>query len=76
MTDISIIYCKPCGYERRAADAAAALQRDLNVAAKLVPGSGGIFEIKVGDKVVASKASGRFPEHADIVAAVKSALNF
>jgi len=74
MPDVSITYCKPCGYERRANDAAAALQRELKVAATLVPGAGGIFEVKVGGKVVATKASGRFPEHAEIVTAVAAAL--
>jgi selenoprotein W-related protein len=74
MPDVSITYCKPCGYETRAADAAAALQRELNVAATLVPGTGGIFEVKVGGKVVAAKSAGHFPEHAEIVAAVAAAL--
>jgi selenoprotein W-related protein len=74
MPDVSITYCKPCGYERRATDTAAALQRELNVAAKLIPGAGGVFDVKVGGKVVASKMSGRFPEHAEVVAAVGAAL--
>jgi selenoprotein W-related protein len=74
MPDVSITYCKPCGYERRANDAAAALQRELNVAAKLIPGAGGVFDVKVGGKVVAAKMSGHFPEHAEIVAAVAAAL--
>jgi selenoprotein W-related protein len=74
MPDVSITYCKPCGYEKRAADAATTLQRELNVAAKLVPGTGGIFEVKVGGKVVAAKSAGHFPEHAEIVAAVSRAI--
>jgi selenoprotein W-related protein len=74
MPDVSITYCKPCGYERRANDAAAVLQRELNVAVKLIPGAGGVFDVKVGGKVVATKMSGRFPEHTEIVAAVSAAL--
>jgi selenoprotein W-related protein len=74
MTDVSIIYCKPCGYERRAADAAAALRKEADVTAKLIPGKGGIFEVHVGGKVVAKRAQGHFPDAAEIVAAVSAAL--
>ena len=41
MSEVSIIYCRPCGYEKRAKDAAAALRRELSLEATLVPGSGG-----------------------------------
>jgi len=74
MTDVSIVYCRPCGYEKRAADAAAELRKQLDVAAKLVPGKGGIFEVQVGDKVVAKRAMGHFPNAAEIVTAVAAAL--
>jgi len=70
MNDVSIIYCRPCGYEKRARDAAAALRERLAVEAKLVPGTGGVFEVKVGDKVVARRAKGHFPDAAEVVAAV------
>jgi len=59
MPDVSIIYCRPCGYEKRAKEAAAALRARLAIDAKLVPGRGGIFEVKVGDKTV-SKREGAF----------------
>ena len=71
MNDVSIIYCRPCGYEKRARDAAAALRERLAVEAKLVPGTGGVFEVKVGDKVVARRAKGHFPDAAEVVAAVR-----
>jgi selenoprotein W-related protein len=74
VTDISIVYCKPCGYEGRASDAAAELRRAIGVTAKLVPGKGGIFEVQVGSKVVAQRAKGHFPDAAEIVAAVSAAL--
>jgi len=73
MPDVSIIYCRPCGYEKRARDVAAALRDALKLDAKLVPGSGGIFEVKVGDKTVARRARGHFPDAAEIVAAVAAA---
>jgi selenoprotein W-related protein len=74
MKNVSITYCKPCGYERRAADAAAALQKELALAATLVPGTGGIFEVRVGDEIVSKRVKGHFPDTAEIVAAVASAV--
>lgn len=73
MSDVSIIYCRPCGYEKRAKDAAAALREQLAIDAKLVPGSGGIFEVKVGDKTVAKRAWLHFPDADEIVKAVAAA---
>ncbi len=41
---------------------------------RLIPGSGGVFEVKVSDKLVFSKkATGRFPEHDEIFYHVKQA---
>lgn len=40
MTDLSIIYCRPCGYEKRAREAAALLRDRLGLDAELVPGKG------------------------------------
>lgn len=74
MDDVSILYCKPCGYAGRAADAAGALRKQLGVTASLHPGKGGIFEVRVGDKVVARRSKGHFPDTAEIVAAVSAAL--
>jgi len=74
MADVSITYCRPCGYEKRASDAAAALRDQLMVTANLVPGTGGIFEVRVGDKVVAKRAHGHFPDAREIVEAVSGAL--
>jgi selenoprotein W-related protein len=74
MAKVSIVYCAPCGYEKRAADAAAALRQQIQVAADLVPGKGGIFEVQVGDEVVAKRRKGHFPDSAEIVAAVAAAL--
>jgi selenoprotein W-related protein len=73
MSDVSIIYCRPCGYEPRAKDAAAALRERLAVEAKLVPGTGGIFEVRVGEATVAKRSKGHFPDPAEVVAAVAAA---
>jgi len=74
MTDVTITYCKPCGYEKRATEAASALKNALKVEAKLVPGKGGVYEVKVGGKVVAKRAQGHFPDAGDVVAAVSAAM--
>lgn len=69
MADVSIIYCRPCGYEKRAREAAALLRERLAIDAILVPGTG-IFEVKVGEHTVAKRIKGHFPDAAEIVAAV------
>lgn len=74
MTEVSIVYCKPCGYAGRAAEAAAALQKQLKLAASLTPGKGGIFEVRVNGTVVAKRSKGHFPDPAEIVSAVSAAL--
>ena len=74
MSGLSIIYCRPCGYQKRASEAAAELKKQLKVKAELVPGSGGIFEVKVNEKIVAKREKGHFPDTADIVAAVAAEL--
>jgi selenoprotein W-related protein len=75
MPNVSITYCKPCGYLRRAEDAAAELQKQLGIAATLVPGKGGIFEVQVDGNVVAKKRLWHFPDAKEIVAAVAGAVN-
>jgi selenoprotein W-related protein len=74
MSEVSITYCKPCGYLRRAEDAAAELQKQLGIAATLVPGKGGIFQVQVDGKVVASKRLWHFPDAKEIVTAVADAV--
>jgi selenoprotein W-related protein len=73
MSNVSITYCRPCGYEKRAKDAAAELRKRLNIDARLVPGTGGVFEVRVDDKVVAKRAKGHFPDPEEVVAAVAAA---
>jgi selenoprotein W-related protein len=73
MSDVSITYCRPCGYEKRAKEAATALRERLSIDARLVPGTGGVFEVKVGDRIVAKRANGHFPDTAEVVAAVAAA---
>ena len=63
---VEIEYCTQCRWLLRAGWTAQELlttfQSELGEVA-LVPGTGGVFEIRVGDRVVWSRAAeGRFPE--------------
>ena len=71
---VTIIYCRPCGYEKRAREAAAAVQNQCKLEPALVPGRGGIFEVKVNNRTVAKRAKGHFPSSEEIVAAVVAAF--
>ncbi|RCW22668.1 selT/selW/selH-like putative selenoprotein [Ciceribacter lividus] len=74
MTDVTITYCHPCGYGKRAAQAADALQRELSVTTNLVAGKGGIFEVRVDGEIVAKRIKGHFPDAAEIIASVSAVL--
>jgi hypothetical protein len=51
---------------------AAQLEQDLGVETELVVGGSGEFTVWVGDKKVAEKTWGRFPEPTAVVDAVRS----
>jgi len=51
---------------------AAAIKDTFRIESELIPGSGGIFEVKVDGRLIFSKsAAGRFPETAEILDAIK-----
>lgn len=64
----------PCGYEKRARDAAEALKERFDIDATLIKGKGGVFQVVAGDTVLAKRTRGYFPSTADIVNAVSAAL--
>ena len=74
MNHVTITYCKPCGYEKRAKAAADALHGNLSIAARLVPGKGGIFEVRVNDEIVVKRVKGHFPDVGEIVESVSAAM--
>ena len=51
---------------------AAELKRELDIDAAMEVGNSGEFTVWVDDKQVAEKKWGRFPDPADVVAAVKA----
>ena len=55
-------------------DVAAALQSQCKLEVGLVPGTGGVFKVMVGDKTVAQRVKGQFPSSEEIVAAVTAEM--
>ena len=50
------------------------MKKELGVEPELVAGSNGIFQVTVGDAVVAERSLWKFPSDDQIVAAVSKAL--
>jgi selenoprotein W-related protein len=53
---------------------AKALKTSLNLESTLIPGRGGIFEVRVHEKVVAKKTMFGFPSPEAVVKAVRKVL--
>jgi selenoprotein W-related protein len=75
---IAIEYCTVCNFRSRAAwlaqELLAALEADIG-GVTLVPGRGGIFEVRVaGDVVFSYKEEGRFPEPREVKDAVRAKI--
>jgi len=53
---------------------AAAIKHALGIEPELIAGSGGIFDVRADGRLVFSKhAAGRFPEEAEVLAALRTA---
>ena len=51
---------------------AARIHKELDVTSTLIPGAGGIFDVKVDDVLVYSKfETGRFPDEAMLVGSIR-----
>ncbi len=49
-----------------------ALKKSLGITAELIPGSGGVFDVKAdGQMVFSKKIAGRFPDSAEVLTALK-----
>ena len=75
---VSITYCRICGFRGRAAwlaqELLAANEEEL-AGVTLVPGRGGIFEVRIDEELVFSyKEAGRFPEPRELQDAVRASL--
>ncbi|GGM66151.1 hypothetical protein GCM10010106_10260 [Thermopolyspora flexuosa] len=76
---ITITYCVPCDYLPRALWQAGELLRPLAESVSgltLVPGTGGVYDVALGDTTLFSKAEeGRFPEVGELLEAAFKLLN-
>lgn len=72
--DISITYCVPCGYEKRARAAADQIKDELNIDISLIPGSGGVFKVTKGEETLAQRTREHFPTPDEITRIVKQAV--
>ena len=75
---LSIEYCTVCNFRGRAAwlaqEVLTTSESDL-AGVVLVPGRGGVFEVRIdGDLVFSRRDAGRFPEPREIKDAVRAAL--
>lgn len=71
---VTIAYCIPCKYERRAHEAAEVLREELDVEAELIGRRGGVFRVAVDGQTVVSKTRGYFPSPEDVVEAVRAQM--
>lgn len=71
---VTIEYCGTCNYRPLAASLAMAIMAETGLASQLVHSrEAGAFEIAFnGASLFSKKSSGRFPDHGEIVAAVRS----
>lgn len=81
LLDITLEYCAPCGYAPQAVGLTAEVLQDRRVEAyirswRLIPGSGGVFEVTVNGELVFSKrALGRHAEPGEVKASIEAILN-
>ncbi|MFO0945527.1 MAG: Rdx family protein [Planctomycetota bacterium] len=59
MSQVTIKYCRPCGYIRHAESVAAMIRESTGGTVELVPGFFGVFKIWVGDQLVFDKRDSR-----------------
>lgn len=75
---VTIEYCTVCNFRGRAAWLAQELLADLEQelgGVLLVPGRGGVFEVRVaGELVFSNKRAGRFPEPRELKEALRTKL--
>jgi selenoprotein W-related protein len=76
---VEIIYCTQCRWLLRAAWLAQELlttfEADLS-AVSLLPGTGGVFEVRLNDAVIFSrKQAGRFPESKELKQLIRDVID-
>ena len=65
--NISIEYCMQWNYEPKALSLRESIQKQFGIEAKLIKGSGGVFEVKLNNSLIFSKKDlGRFPNSNEV----------
>ncbi len=74
---VTITYCKVWNYHPRAASLAEEIKNGLGHDVELIPGSGGVFDVKADGKLIFSKfqSGDRFPEKGEVVKLLKDGAN-
>ena len=64
---VSIEYCMQWNYEPRALSLRESIQKQFGIEAKLIKGSGGVFEVTLNNSLIFSKKDlGRFPNSNEV----------
>ena len=74
--DISIKYCREWNYLPEASRVEKELDAAFSdVSVELIPGHGGVFEVKLDDKLIYTKSdTGRFPDAGEITGIIKNSI--
>ena len=71
--DIKINYCSVWNYEPRAAGLADALKKEIGISSELIPGSNGVYDVIMDEKIIYSKnRTKRFPDNDEIIALIQN----
>lgn len=73
MKYIEVLFCAGWGYQPQAASVAEEIEKEYpQVEVECEPGSGGVFDVIIDNKVIFTKKNtGRFPERGEIVKLIK-----
>jgi len=71
--DIKINYCSVWNYEPRAAGLADAIKKEIGISSELIPGSNGVYDVIMDEKIIFSKnQTKRFPDNDEIIALIQN----
>jgi len=71
--DIKINYCSVWNYEPRAAGLADAIKKEMGISSELIPGSNGVYDVIMDEKIIFSKhQTKRFPDNDEIITLIQN----
>jgi len=73
---IEIVFCTQWNYKPKAVVTAEEIEKNFDIKVNLIGGSGGIFDVKLEDKIIYSKHDRRrFPQEGEMTEILKRILN-